>query len=345
MKLRKHTHRSDDFQDARAILRNDYTNLGLLIGNGINRSAEGSGGFSWDQLMQALITEAAGASPDPLESERRLKKLIEPGKKGETPASLPETFDIIEAIRAVHVRKEKKGPGKSSLQASIVRLLGDMEPGEPHRKVVKWARRFGVPLLTTNYDHCLQNALNDPRCKRKAFGGSCPLNEFYPWDRYYASEQITDPVHAFAIWHIHGDQELLSSIRVGLDQYMGMVERLRELKFPVAKEVLRGLPADQDTPAFHKAPWLRVFMGKKLWIQGLGLRAAEVPIRWLLIQRFRYWRRYLPNGDAINGWYVHGPTQEVGPLDRERKIFFESVGLKIISIAKPDDLYVNLFRE
>ena len=116
--------------------------------------------------MQALITEAAGASPDPLESERRLKKLIEPGKKGETPASLPETFDIIEAIRAVHVRKEKKGPGKSSLQASIVRLLGDMEPGEPHRKVVKWARRFGVPLLTTNYDHCLQNALNDPRCKR-----------------------------------------------------------------------------------------------------------------------------------------------------------------------------------
>jgi hypothetical protein len=68
-----------------------------------------------------------------------------------------------------------------------------------------------------------------------------------------------------------------------------------------------------------------------------------VSIRWLLVQRFRYWKRYNPSLHDENGWYVHGPTEQIGPLDEGRRNFFENVGLKVIEIAKPDDAYLNLF--
>ena len=85
-------------------------------------------------------------------------------------------------------------------------------------------------------------------------------------------------------------------------------------------------------------------MGRKLWIQGLGLRAAEVSLRWLLIQRFRYWRHYKPEHRKASGWYVHGPTADIGPLDEGRRAFFENVGLTVVEIPKANEIYTALFR-
>jgi hypothetical protein len=85
-------------------------------------------------------------------------------------------------------------------------------------------------------------------------------------------------------------------------------------------------------------------MGRKLWIQGLGLRADEVSLRWLLIQRFRYWRQYKPEDPKASGWYVHGPTDEIGPLDESRRAFFENVGLTVVEISNGDEIYAALFR-
>ncbi len=72
-------------------------------------------------------------------------------------------------------------------------------------------------------------------------------------------------------------------------------------------------------------------MRRNLWIQGLSLQANEVTLRWLLIQRYRYWRRYRPDIE-FNGWFVHGPTEVLGALDDERRVFLESVGLRIIEL-------------
>lgn len=330
------------FKEAKAILA-DTTDLALLIGNGLNRLAGASGGLSWDQLVANLITSAAANSADPQVAERRLKRLLKRGRDGQTPASLPELFDIIDAMRRTPSEPHANSVSKGNLQSEIVRMLKGMKPGRIHKALVNWANRNNVPVLTTNYDHCLENALA-VGCKRRCFGSGCPKTDVYPWDRYYAERPISDPACQFAIWHVHGDQDMERSIRIGLDQYMGMVERLRGVKYAIAREILRGSPAPRATPAaYHDAPWLRIFMGNRLWIEGLALSSAEVSLRWLLIQRFRYWRRFRPEDRFASGWYVHGPTERIGLLDDERRIFFQSVGLKTISIRKANNMYVNLF--
>jgi hypothetical protein len=332
------------FEEAVRILTQERGNLALLLGNGINLGSGGNDGISWKQLMENLIQWAAENSPEPAETETRLQRLLARGTSGETAASLPEIFDIIEATGAIKPGEPGQKFDKLDLQSRIAQTLKKMKPGDPHKAVTRWAAQSGVPILTTNYDHCFQDALDSVGCKKRRFGDGKPLSDFYPWDRYYAPEKIADPAKAFAVWHIHGDQELKRSIRAGLDQYMGMVERLRKLIRPVAMEIFLGPNEDQPRrPAFYGAPWLRIFMGNKLWIQSLGLRAAEVSIRWLLVQRFRYWRSFKPSLHGENGWYVHGPTDQIKQLDEGRRTFFESVGLKVIEIAKPDDAYLNLF--
>ena len=338
MKVRSH----NGINEALKILREQRGNIALLIGNGINRAPGGNGGVSWDQLMENLISSAAETCSDPEATKKGLLRLLEQGENGQTPASLPEVFDIIDATRKLG-STHPQSPRPYNLQSEIVSMLKGMEPGLAHKTLVRWAVRAKAPLMTTNYDHCFQETFA-AGCKRRRFGSGPPKSDVYPWDRYYSPDLIKEPKSEFAIWHIHGDQALARSIRAGLDQYMGMVERLRKIKMRVAKEVLGAAPdGSSDAPAFHAAPWLRIFFGKKLWIQGIALRSAEVSIRWLLIQRFKFWRRLIEDCPAATGWYVHGPIDKVGRLEKERRIFFKSVGLQVIEITNSEDAYIHLY--
>lgn len=328
---------------ARNLLEQNKADLALIIGNGINLLSGAAGGISWDKLMENLIANAAAGSPNSASTRTRLTSLLDRGSDGQTPASLPEVFDIIQAIGTIKPGSTRPSSSDRHLQREIANMLRHMKPGLPHTAVVNWAWEAGVPILTTNYDHCLQEALNGD-CERRRFGSGKPSSDYYPWDRYYAPEAIGDPASEFAVWHVHGDRDLQRSIRAGLDQYMGMAQRLRKLKRFVAKEILYGPNENQERdPAYLAAPWLRIFMGRKLWIQGLGLRSAEVSLRWLLIQRYRYWRRYRPEHGKANGWYVHGPTEIIKPLDEGRRAFLENVGLKVVEIAKSSEFYEGLY--
>jgi hypothetical protein len=133
------------------------------------------------------------------------------------------------------------------------------------------------------------------------FVGREPLDRFCPWDRYYAPTKIKDPIAAFAIWHIHGDRAIRSSIRAGLDQYMGIAQRLRGRKLQTAREIL-DVAVKKPGHAPAKGDLLRAFFGNRLWIQGLGLRSAEVTIRWLLIERLRYCRRFRADHYRESDW-------------------------------------------
>lgn len=329
------------FKHARRILISEKADIAFLVGNGINLVSGVNHELSWDGLMKKLVHEAAEASLHALATKSRLWKLLERGKHGQTPASLPEIFDILEAVRANGV--QGTASKKISLQARIAELLKSMEPGKAHEALVQWASEAGTPVLTTNYDHCLETAAG-PECCQHRLGSGKPLSDFYPWDRYYAARKVTDPASAFAIWHVHGDRELKRSIRAGLDQYMGMAQRLRAIKQAIAEESLsQSKTTLAGLPAYHRAPWLRVFMRRKLFIQGLGLRASEVALRWLLIQRFRYWNRYRQGHKGPTGWYVHSPTNTVGRLDQERRVFFENVGLEIIEIKQEVNSYEKLY--
>jgi hypothetical protein len=332
------------FAKAKSILSRDHTEIALLIGNGINRAVENTAGISWKDLMVTLIKEAAAFAENPKRVKARLLRLLKENEQKGTPASNPEVFDLIAATCNLSLGSAIGLTSNLQLQTRVAELLKNMRPATPHRMTVNWAAFYSVPILTTNYDHCLQEAVSGKNCVRRRMGTRKARSDYYPWDRYYAPQRIVDPVESFAIWHIHGDRSMKRSIRAGLDQYMGMVQHLRGFKHKVAEEILSGPNEDQTRdPAYHAAPWLRVFMGKKLWIQGLALHADEVSLRWLLIQRFRYWKRYKPDYRRCSGWYVHGPTQMCGSLDEDRRAFLESVGLEVIEINSQQNLYQGLF--
>jgi hypothetical protein len=331
-------------QNPRDILSQHKRDITLLIGNGINRAAENGGATTWDGIIDRLISEElpeGGAA-------RQMIEMLRP-QHGEKPAaSLPEIFDLLCSREPAPETLGANDPRVSRLQRRICELLAEMQPGGPHQAVTAWARANHVPLLTTNYDHCLQSAMRPMRCERRILAtANRPLSDYYPWDRYYTPDELIDhPDRRFAIWHIHGDQALPRSLRVGLDQYMGMVQRLRKVIHAIARAAL--LPAEEQpagAPETALAPWVGPFIGRKLWIQGLGLGLEEVPLRWLLIKRFQYRQLYGNREIGWSGWYIHGPTafEKPGNIDPKHQAFLESVGIQTIEIKDPQDLYMGLF--
>src|ERR1039458_3339451 len=110
---------NDGFQEGKHLHKRESSEIALLLGNGINRSAGASGGLSWDRLMEMLITKVSSTALAPADTEKRLKRLIQPGANGQTPASLPEAFDIIDATRTPSDTKFRLA-GKINLQRTIV---------------------------------------------------------------------------------------------------------------------------------------------------------------------------------------------------------------------------------
>ncbi len=195
------------FLHAKAILRRRPDEIALLLGKGINRASKKSGGIGWNELMETLIKEAAVFARNPRLARRQLLRLLKENERQHSPASFPEVFDLIEAtcglLSGVSPGEDRRFP----IQLKISELLQKMKPGTPHRSVVEWASRKGVPILTTNYDHCLQDAVGSIGCERHRFGQES-LDLHSIMGPYYAPTVISDPLNSFAIWHIHGDQIL-----------------------------------------------------------------------------------------------------------------------------------------
>ena len=109
--------------------------------------------------MEDLIASASAGSLNPASTRSRLARLLQRGADGQAAASLPEIFDIIQAIGTIKLGASGPTTVDLNLQTRIALMLQNMKPGLPHQAVVKWAWEFEVPVLTTNYDHCLQDAL------------------------------------------------------------------------------------------------------------------------------------------------------------------------------------------
>lgn len=53
------------------------------------------------------------------------------------------------------------------------------------------------------------------------------FTRFYPWTIYYSDRELDYPTYGFGIWFVNGLIKYPSSIRLGLTQYMGSVEKAR----------------------------------------------------------------------------------------------------------------------
>jgi hypothetical protein len=195
-----------------------------------------------------------------------------------------------------------------------------------HRNIVQWASDNQCPILTTNFENTLSDSLGLKLHRLKAL----KFTDFYPWSNYYADKPISDTSNEFAIWHINGMQHYKRSIRLGLSHYMGSVERARPMLHKSGNRLFNKAEFSK-WPGRHT--WLNAIFQNDLFIFGLSLEVTEVFLRWLLIERAKFFKKFPKN--KREAFYIHDK-----PLALGQQLFLESVGIKPTKVQSYFDIYV-----
>lgn len=286
-----------------SLLARHRSNLALLIGNGINRYGTTAHGSSWDALLSAL-------------ARRHLDPAHERVPVG---ISLTEFYDVLELGYS-------RSSGEAGLQAQFCELMAGWQPLPQHERIARWAQRHAVPILTTNFESTLGDAIGCTLQRARSAG----FTAFYPWERYFASNTVADPCREFAVWHVNGMQCYRQSIRLGLSHYMGSVERARGWLHKGAGRLFSARDAQEWQGA---STWLQIVFHKPLLVFGLALAENEVFLRWLLIERAKYYRGHPERRQPA--WYVH----TAGDPDGGKHLFLKAVGVELIAVASYDEIY------
>lgn len=286
------------------LLSENRSNLALIIGNGINRHGFSKKENSWDNILLKL---AKMYLPRP--HRKRPKKL-----------ALTEFYDILEL-------KSGRNTLPVSLQSDFCESFSSWKPRDHHKAIVEWAKKYDVPIMTTNFDSLLAQAGNCT-LKRSKKGG---FTAYYPWESYYSpyKHSLVDPGKEFGIWHINGMARYRQSIRLGLTHYMGSVERARNWLRKGTNSLFFGKSPEKWKGA---TSWLDLVFKKNLLIFGLKLETNEVFLRWLLIERARYFKKI--SGLKPRAWFV-----ERKPLDEAKRYFLNNVDVDTFEVDEYDDMY------
>lgn len=294
-----------DLMDMKSLLKRNSSDIALIIGNGINRYDSSSNSNSWEALLRKLAWKYHTGA-------------------GNIPAgiSLTEFYDVLE------LKSGSKISG-TSLQKDFCELMAGWKPRDHHHYIAEWAKNARAPILTTNFENVLGDAMKCEILRTTAKG----FTDYYPWTSYYGdtNNPLTNPCDGFGIWHINGMEHYHRSIRLGLSHYMGSVGRARAwLHRGRDRRLFSGKSPDKW---LGKNTWVHIIFNSPLLIFGLALEENEVFFRWLLIERARYFKKF---PDRLKkSWYVH--TNE---KDGSGKLFFlKGVGVQPVKVNSYDDIY------
>ncbi len=278
-------------------------NACFLIGNGINRYNEEKNSTSWERLLLEIHNQFS----------IKTRNFIPTG------IALTEFYDILDL--------QTEGKLKKSLQDQFADKL-EWNPKPHHKVIIERIQELNSPILTTNFDFVLEKVLN---CEmyRHRINGLRALTDFYPWDTYFSNYERDDPFNQFSIWHMHGQVNYKRSIKLGLNQYLLMVERAKN-HFP---------DKNLETKLSRYQTWIRLFFEKDLVIFGLGLDEQEVFIRWLLLQRARYYKRHPELNNNI--FYIN--HQKSSAATNGKRFFLKSVGCTFVEFIDDYDGFYKGF--
>lgn len=295
----------------KSLLQRHHQEVALLIGNGINRYNSRANNNSWDGLLTSLahthLSDFTGKLPVGI--------------------SLTEFYDVLDLGLRTEAQAAQASQGKRpSLQQQFCQLMSDWKVMPQHQAIMQWARHFSCPVLTTNFEHTLSDAVQARAfiCKETAF------TDYYPWESYFSAQELSDPCAGFGIWHINGMQKYHRSIRLGLTHYMGSVERARARLHKGSQR----LSAGGDIRHWEGASsWLQILFHRPLLIIGLSLAENEVFLRWLLIERAKYYKDFPDRRRAA--WYVHTENEK----DLGKLYFLNAVGVQSLPVPDYEAIY------
>lgn len=290
--------------------------VALVIGNGVNlydsepKNTDSKPNNSWLEIIQAL------AKTHQLNFGPHTSNL-----------ALTEVYDLID------LKVTKKS--EVSLQREFAARMKDWKPQPHHRRIAQWAIDRDVPILTTNFDTLLAEAVDATLNSLFQKNGSLRApTDFYPWEKYFACDPVRAPCESFGIWHMNGLANHSRSIRLGLTHYMGSVSRARPWLHGDKESRLFGGKNQHNWRG--RNTWLDIVFNMPLVIFGLQLGAQEVLLRWLLIERARYFEN--SHGPRLPAWYVY-PAWEQSDADRAKYFFLENIGVKPVAVPNYDDIY------
>lgn len=210
---------------------------------------------------------------------------------------------------------------RNSVKQAVARKFQSKDKYNLER-CVNTISKLNAPILTTNFDTYISDAINAKQKKLTLQNNEYKFSDFYPWNVYYSDKEITNPLDGFAVWHINGTKNYPRSIRLGLSDYMGCVER--------ARKMIQGQSLYEYFSGKHQeywvgySTWLHIIFNKSLFIFGLSLEENEVFLRWLLIQRAKYRKMF---NMPLKGWYI-------GEVNEGKEFFLEQLGFEIIKIQE-----------
>ena len=274
-------------------IANRHNKVALLIGNGPNLAANIMP--SWTELLKSLADNPINFHIDGL-SNTEVYDLVELNSKN--------PFEVKEKV------KHELGIGNENI--------------EIHRRLMNFAQNHDAPVLTTNFDNAFEVSINTRQYHIESKG----FTRFYPWKTYYGHSQLRLPTSGFGIWKIHGDIRYKDSIRLGLTDYMGSVERARKLIHSGDESLFRG--KRRENWQGHKT-WLHIWFNLPIVIMGLGFGIDEVFLRWLLIERKRYLNIY---NDPMEVYYISKNT----PIPSVKNLM-ENLGVEIKLISDYSEIY------
>lgn len=197
--------------------------------------------------------------------------------------------------------------------------------------------KLNKPVLTTNFDMYLEGdsmskiILNHPTLGKK-------FTDYYPWNVVYSkySKFAIHDIYNFGIWHVNGANNYARSLKLSLTSYTRQGKR--------ALDFLHSKNYDDDFDGKNQSEWkgmntwLHLIFICDLFILGLGLDEQEIFLRWLLIERMKYFRKY-PDRKR-KGWYVCLKNE----ITEGKKFFLERIGFEPILLDNYDDVYLNLLQ-
>lgn len=318
--------------DFTAFIRNtinpEIENTALILGNGINNYCNQNN--SWNKLLIDLAKRNVSKKAD-------YKRILE-----DKSVSYPEFFDLVDLSGE---------PPSINLELKK-RLAVGINRWKPQKIHNVWVSKFmeiDRPILTTNFDYLLEfsnSRIEDfikSQSQKRRFS---PLNfeippakreftSYYPWRSYYSDRRIKDCNREFAIWHIHGFCDYVRSIRMGLSDYMGIVEKSRKLLYKSSGNPFKNFGSINKW--IGRNTWLDVFLNNNLLIVGLGLEVQEVSLRWLLIIREKLFKKYEEQGIRKKTWFIS--NEEHDSMLEGKKLFFEKLNIEIIYAKKSEYIY------
>ncbi|MCU4157028.1 hypothetical protein J1N10_13645 [Carboxylicivirga sp. A043] len=300
-------------ESVQQIIESNRHDISFILGNGINRYYKNDN-LSWEQLLLDLWNQHS--------SKDLHQKEIFSG------ISFTEFYDAIE------IQNFRKSNFSSHIQKEVKEKLLPWQPNSRQNLIIDRIRGLKAPILTTNFDDLIPKSagLKFFKAYSKSF------TDYYPWNCYYSDDKLNHPADGFGVWYPNGMLKYHRSIKLGLSQYMGNVERARKMIHGNYEAIAFNDSHQRNWSGYYT--WLHILFNKSIFILGLGLEENEVFIRWLLIERAKFFNRFPER--RKKGWYITTRNND-DLIYIGKKFFMQSVGIEVLEVEDYDVQYDKIW--